>query len=258
MNSLFIWTFSDFLLQFPKSEAEWIQIGSDFNERWQFPNCLGAVDGKHIRIRPPSGSGAYYYNYKQFHSIVLMGIANSNYAFIMFDVGTNGRVSDGGVINNTCFYKALVEGQLKIPAVNERNNLPYVFIGDEAFALRKDFLKPYNERELNPARSNYNKRLSRARRIIENVFGILANRFRIYHTEIGISVESIETVVMATCVLHNYLRKKNPNRYIEISADEEDKARDVLPSLQRGFGSRRFPEDAKQVRELFLQYFKNN
>nr|CAI5847706.1 unnamed protein product [Callosobruchus analis] len=229
----------------PKSEAEWI------------PNCLGAVDGKHIRIRPPSGSGAYYYNYKQFHSIVLMGIANSNYEFIMFDVGTNGRVSDGGVINNTCFYKALVEGQLKIPAVNEHNNLPYVFIGDEAFALRKDFLKPYNERELNPERSNYNKRLSRARRIIENVFGILANRFRIYHTEIGISVESIETVVMATCVLHNYLRKKNPNRYMEISADEEDKARDVLPSLQRGFGSRRFPEDAKQVRELFLQYFKN-
>nr|CAI5837552.1 unnamed protein product [Callosobruchus analis] len=209
--------FFRFLLQFPKSEAEWIQIGSDFNERWKFPNYLGADDGKHIRIRPRSGSGAYYYNYKQFHSIVLMGIANSNYEFIMFDVGTNGRVSDGGVINNTCFYK-----------------------------------------ELNPERSNYNKRLSRARRIIENVFGILDNRFRIYHTEIGISVESIETVVMATCVLHNYLRKKNPNRYMEISADEEDKARDVLPSLQRGFGSRRFPEDAKQVRELFLQYFKNN
>nr|CAI5864486.1 unnamed protein product [Callosobruchus analis] len=53
---------------------------------------------------------------------------------------------------------------------------------------KKGFLKPYNERELNPERSNYNKRLSRARRIIENVFGILANRFRINHTEIGISV----------------------------------------------------------------------
>nr|CAI5833270.1 unnamed protein product [Callosobruchus analis] len=109
-----------------------------------------------------------------------MGIANSNYEFIMFDVGTNGLVSDGGVINNTCFYKALVEGQLKIPAVNERNNLPYVFIG--AFALRKDFLKPYNERELNPERSNYNKRLSRARRIIENVFGIPNIHFTSYMT----------------------------------------------------------------------------
>nr|CAI5855369.1 unnamed protein product [Callosobruchus analis] len=113
--------------KFPKSEAEWIHIGSDFNERWQFPNSLGAVDGKHIRIRPPSGSGAYYYNYKQFHSIVLMGIANSNYEFIMFDVGTNGRVSDGGVINNTCFYKALVEGRLKIPAVNELSLLEKIF-----------------------------------------------------------------------------------------------------------------------------------
>lgn len=247
-------------MQFPNSEAEWEQIGLEFENRWQFPNCLGAVDGKHIRIRPPPGSGAYYYNYKQFHSIVLMGIANSNYEFIMFDVGTNGRISDGGVINNTPFYKALVEGKLKLPAVNRRYNLPYVFIGDEAFALRKDFLKPYSEKELNTERSNFNKRLSRARRIIENVFGILANRFRIYHTEIGISVENIETVVMATCVLHNYLRNKNPNHYMEISEDEESTSadQDILTSLQKGHGSRRFPEDAKQVRELFLEYFKNN
>lgn len=68
-----------------------------------------------------------------------MGIANSNYEFIMFDVGTNGRISDGGVINNTIFYKALVRGRLNLPEVNQRNNLPYVFIGDEALALRKAF-----------------------------------------------------------------------------------------------------------------------
>lgn len=198
-------------MQFPTSEADWKQIALGFENRWQFPNCLGAVDGKHVRIRPPPDCGAYYYNYKQFHSIVLMGIANSNYEFIMFDVGTNGRISDGGVINNTFFYKALVRGRLNLPEVNQRNNLPYVFIGDEAFALRKDFLKPYSVKELNIERSNFNKRLSRARRIIENVFGILANRFRIYHTEIGISVENINTVVMATCALHNYLRNKNKN-----------------------------------------------
>lgn len=247
-------------MQFPSSEAEWKQIGLDFEKRWQFPNCLGAVDGKHIRIRPPPGSGAYYYNYKQFHSIVLMGIANSNYELIMFDIGTNGRVSDGGVINNTAFYKALTEEKLNIPSMNPHNNLPYVFIGDEAFALRKDFLKPYNEKELNVDRSNFNKRLSRARRIIENVFGILANRFRIYHTEIGISIKNIDTVVMATCVLHNYLRNKNPCQYLDIiSRDDEQSLQDQdIPSLQRGFGSRRYSEDTKQTRELFLEYLKTN
>ncbi|XP_023312377.1 uncharacterized protein LOC111692556 [Anoplophora glabripennis] len=153
--------------KFPRTRQEWEQIGLDFENRWQFPNCLGAVDGKHVRIVPPAGSGSYYYNYKQFHSIVLMGIANSNYELILFDVGTNGRVSDGGVINNTSFYKALLNEKLNLPPINHRNNLPYVFIGDEAVALRKDFLKPYSERELNVDRSNFNKRLSRARRIIK-------------------------------------------------------------------------------------------
>nr|CAI5867453.1 unnamed protein product [Callosobruchus analis] len=52
-----------FSLQFSKSESEWRQIGSDFDKRWRFPNCMGTIDGKHIRIRPPPASGAYYYNY---------------------------------------------------------------------------------------------------------------------------------------------------------------------------------------------------
>jgi hypothetical protein len=49
-----------------------------------------------------------------------------------------------------------------------------VFVGDEAFALRKDFLKPFSQRELTNERRIYNYRLSRARRVIENVFGIMA------------------------------------------------------------------------------------
>jgi hypothetical protein len=56
---------------------------------------------KHIRIVPPPEIGSHFCNYKGFHSIVLVAIANSNYEFILFDIGTNGRISDGGVINNT-------------------------------------------------------------------------------------------------------------------------------------------------------------
>ncbi|KAJ8913965.1 hypothetical protein NQ315_008956 [Exocentrus adspersus] len=245
--------------KFPESQEEWENIGLDFDIRWQFPNCLGVVNGKHIRMIPPPVSGSYYINYKHFHSIVLMGIANSNYEFILFDVGTNGRVSDCCVINNTSFYKALVAGKLLLPPINNLNDLPYVFIGDEAFALRKDFLKPYSEKELNTDRSNYNKHLCRARRIIENVFGILANRFRIFHTEIGISVKNTETVVMAACALHDFLRKKNPNYCGEISENENASINEsIMTPLQKGHGSRRCIDDAKRVRELFVEYFKNN
>ncbi|XP_045489739.1 uncharacterized protein LOC123690374 [Pieris rapae] len=85
------------------TEEEWRKIAKDFEERWQFPNCLGAIDGKHIRIIPPPGSGSYFWNYKNFNSIVLMACANANYEFIWCEVGTNGRVSDGGAIQNTIF-----------------------------------------------------------------------------------------------------------------------------------------------------------
>lgn len=94
-----------FLLQMPGTEEEWRKIAKDFEERWQFPNCLGAIDGKHIRIIPPPGSGSYFWNYKNFNSIVLMACANANYEFIWCEVGTNGRVLDGGAIQNTIFYE---------------------------------------------------------------------------------------------------------------------------------------------------------
>lgn len=104
-----------FSFQFPRTENEWREIASDFEDIWQFPHCLGAIDGKHIRIVPPPGSGSYHYNYKKTHSTVLMTIANANYEFIYCDVGTNGRVSDGRVINNTIFYNKLTHNKLNIP-----------------------------------------------------------------------------------------------------------------------------------------------
>ena len=69
-----------------------------FEDNWHFPNCVGSVDGKHIEIVPPPESGSFYYNYKGFHSMVLMPIANANYELLYAHFGTNGRISDGGVI----------------------------------------------------------------------------------------------------------------------------------------------------------------
>ena len=62
------------------------------------------MDGKHVRIIPPAGSGSFFFNYKGYHSIVLLGIVNANYEFILVDFGVNGRVSDGGVLEYTEFF----------------------------------------------------------------------------------------------------------------------------------------------------------
>ncbi|XP_046684552.1 putative nuclease HARBI1 [Homalodisca vitripennis] len=84
-----------------------MNIAVDFKKYWQVENCVGAIDGKHIAIRQPPKSGSYYYNYKGFHSIVLFAVVNANYEFIYVNCGTNGRVSDGGVLMETDFGELL-------------------------------------------------------------------------------------------------------------------------------------------------------
>jgi hypothetical protein len=94
---------------------------------------------------------------------------------------------------------------------NSTSDLTYVFVGNEAFALRKDLLKPFSPKQLTNERRVFNYRLSRARRVIENTFGIMASRFRVFRTEINLKLGRIETVVLSCCVLHNFLRRScNP------------------------------------------------
>lgn len=128
-------------------------------------------------------------------------------------MGANGRVSDGGVINNTGFYDKLVEGKPYIPVprpvAKSSGSLNNVFVGNEAFALRPDLLKPFSRDSLTDERRIFNCRLSRARRVVENTFGILASRFRVLYTAINLDIESIEWVVLVCCALHNVLHKKS-------------------------------------------------
>lgn len=199
-----------------------------------------------------------------------MAIVNANYEFIMCDFGVNGRISDGGVIEYTHFYEKLKHGKLSIPPpqeqINSERGLPFVFIGDEAFALRCDFLKPFSQRELDHDKKNFNYRLSRARCRVENAFGILSARFRIYHTAISINLKAIDKVVMATCVLHNFLRRRYSTVYapdnnlyrenIEDGTVELGLQSNHMASLQRGY-NRKTNKDAKEVRQLFMNYFTN-
>ena len=91
-------------LRLPDTIEEWEIIEHETRHLWQFPNCIGAADGKHIAIIHPSNSGSEFYNYKGFFSIVLLVIVDYDYKFIFADVGCQRRISDGGVYRNSFFY----------------------------------------------------------------------------------------------------------------------------------------------------------
>jgi hypothetical protein len=66
-------------------------MSNEFYLKWNFPNCVGSIDGKHVWLKCPSSSGSMYYNYKHYYSIVLQGLADARYRFIAIDVGAYGK-----------------------------------------------------------------------------------------------------------------------------------------------------------------------
>lgn len=85
----------------------------------------------------------------------------------------------------------------------------------------------------------FNYRLSRARRTIENAFGILSARWRIFYTPIRAKVENVENYVLACMSLHNYLRLTDNASYCPLGfADSYDATGNLQKGKWRGFETR--------------------
>lgn len=206
-----------YIFQIPRSEAEWLECSRHFEDNWNFPHCLGALDGKHVVVQAPPNSGSQFYNYKGTYSIVLMALVDAEYKFLYIDVGCNGRVSDGGVFNNCSLATALEDNCLGVPCnrpLKGRNKaIPFVIVADDAFAIKPYIMKSYHFKNQPAPQRIFNYRLSRARRVVENAFGHIANRFRILRKPIELSPDKAVKVVSAICVLHDFLMQNSKQTY---------------------------------------------
>jgi len=121
------------------NEEIWRASEKVFKEKWNFPHCVAAIDGKHVRIKAPAHKGSEFFNYKKYHSVVLLALVDGNKKFICVDVGQYGRVSDASVYSNSTIGKRLTSLNMGIPPDEDLagRNLPYVIVGDEAFPLKK-------------------------------------------------------------------------------------------------------------------------
>lgn len=201
----------DEVMRIPTTD-EWKEISNQFWRRCGFPNCVGAIDGKHVTIQAPRKSGSLFYNYKKAFSVVLLAIADSNYNFIAVDVGGYGKNSDGGILSSSELGKALQNGNLNIPVDSFLPGTsllsPFVIVGDEAFPLKKYLMRPFPQGQIDDnSKKNFNQRLTLARRYVENTFGILAQKFRIYNRRIQTFPIHVDYIIYATCVLHNFIKK---------------------------------------------------
>ncbi|KAH7712368.1 hypothetical protein AAVH_20277 [Aphelenchoides avenae] len=190
---------------------EWLEIAKGFWEQWQLPNALGAIDGKHVKLRAPANSGSLYFNYKKGFSTVMLAVSDARHRVVYVSVGSFGRESDGGIFDRSDFGSSLrnAANPLDLPAPSDLPGtavtMPHYFIGDAAFGLKEYLMRPFGDAGLTRERRIFNYRLCRGRRVVESCFGILCARWRLLLKPIETSVENSDNIVTAICCLHNFL-----------------------------------------------------
>nr|XP_042913902.1 protein ALP1-like [Parasteatoda tepidariorum] len=139
-------------------------------------------------------------------------MVDANLKFIYVDIGTNGRVSDGGVFHESTLKNNIEQKNLNLPGwqflPDTEEPAPFVIVADDAFPLEEYLLKPYPGKFLDLTCRILNYRLSRARRVSENAFGIWASRFRIFQTPILTGPAKAKQIILAAYSLHNFLRSR--------------------------------------------------
>lgn len=225
---------------------EWLSIADGFESQTDFPNCIGAIDGKYVRLVNPKGGGST--------DCVLLAVCDANYRFLFIDVGSYDYESDSSIYENNIVFRKMQENTLNIP--NDRpvavggEPLPFVLVGDEAFRLSPHVLRPYagRDKDLPQMKRIFNYRLSRARRCIECAFGILTNKWHIFHKPL--SVMNAETIIRACCILHNFVRERD-------GVDFENTLNVI--GLEKGYSvvKQGAPRSALATRENFAKYFSS-
>jgi hypothetical protein len=199
------------------TQQDWEGVANEFQRKAHFPMCLGAIDGKHIRIENFPHAGSMHFNYKKYYSIVLLAAADADFRFVFVDIGAYGKDCDSSILQNTEFWKRLIRGELNIPDARPITpemglKVPYVFTADAGFAIHEHILKEFSNHNMSVKQRVFNYRLHRARQYVECAFGILSNKWRIFHTALNVSKTFSKNIVKACVVLHNIVRTRDGYR----------------------------------------------
>ncbi|KAI8431910.1 hypothetical protein MSG28_004461 [Choristoneura fumiferana] len=142
-----------------------------------------------------ANTGSNYYCYKNIFSVVLLAIVDPFYKFTTVDIGSYGQY----------IHDNMLLPPKPLPGMSDP--VPHVLIGDEGFGLKPYLMRPFPRAVSlhDSQKNNFNYRLCRARRVVENAFGILTHKWRVYRRPMECTVETAVDVVKATTCLHNYI-----------------------------------------------------
>lgn len=181
-----------------------------------FNKAVGAIDGSHIRIKPPQLHRLDYLNYKGFYSVNMQAICDAEGRFLDIFVGYPGSVHDTRILKNSPFYLA---GQYP-PA-------GYFLLGDGGYPCLESpvgLITPYKEPITGAVQGRFNYYHSRARSIVERSFGMMKTRWRSTLFKALEVRPTFAPLVIATCAfLHNVCLDNG-----DMLEPDADMAQDIL------------------------------
>ncbi|XP_036346820.1 uncharacterized protein LOC118756139 [Rhagoletis pomonella] len=99
---------TQYIKKLPPTQEIVAECVNGFHRRG-FPQCLGAIDGCHIEIKPNTTDATDYYNYKGWYSVVLLALVDYRYRFLYINIGAPGRCNHSHIYNPSLLKKVLTE-----------------------------------------------------------------------------------------------------------------------------------------------------
>ncbi|KAL5559045.1 hypothetical protein UlMin_035256 [Ulmus minor] len=180
--------------------------------RWKwFKNCLGALHGTYISVRVPVSDKPRYRNWKGHIATNVLGVCSQDMQFIYVLPGWEGSTPDSRVLRDAL---------RRINGLNVPNG--YYYFVDAGYTNCNGFLAPYrgqryhfsecaHGRHPNTHEEFFNTNHSAARNVIERCFGVLRNRWEILRSPSFYPIKTQNRIIMACCLLHNFIRRKMSN-----------------------------------------------
>ena len=187
-----------------------------FYERYGFPKVIGCIDGTHVPILAPPQNEDVYVNRKNFHSLNIQAICDSNLKFIDIVAKWPGSTHDAFIWRQSGIHRQIESGQ--IPIVSGW------LLGDSGYPLRPNLLTPIIS-STTPGERRYNRAFVNTRKNIECAFGVWKSRWRSMDKTGGTlcySPERVCRMVVATMVLHNICIDHGLHLETNITAEEDD------------------------------------
>ena len=126
----------EFTRKYLRCPDEWKELKREFRIRWKVPHALGALDGKHVALKPKN----------------TLALVNGQYKFRWVNAGTVGSCSDAQIFDACQLNRKIVDGRIGFPdptpITQGGGDVPYFILADDAFALKTWLMKPYGRRML--------------------------------------------------------------------------------------------------------------